>query len=180
MRIKVRNSKKVFKDVQWRALPKPFSTWDKIVVNKGDLTFADLIKHLETQHSGLVVESIFKRNITKKEVEAGMGINLWSKSNPFAMASVRAQATLALPTTTNNQLRLALQRDIDNFNNYEKKKDESVAKRYLSVYGNLITADRNYFFLEGNYANKAGERVVLPPILFVFKAGSWVEKSTSA
>ncbi len=55
--------KKEYKMVQWRAFPagKGFSIWDKVVINKGDITFADLIKELETMFPGLKVEAIFKR-----------------------------------------------------------------------------------------------------------------------
>lgn len=171
--------KKVFKDVQWRAYPKPgFSVWDKIVVNKGDITFADLVKEIESRFPEVQVETLFKRNITKKEVDAGLGINLFNKANPFAAQKKRAEDQL--PKTTHAALKAALQRDIDNFNNAEKKKDEVVSKRYLGVYGKLATADRNYFMLEGNYVNKAGEKVLLPPILFVFGKGSWVEAAADA
>jgi len=164
--------KKVYKDVQWRVMPAAgFSVWDKIVVNKGDLTFAGLIKELESQFPGVIVEAIFKRNLSKKEIDAGLGMNLWSKTNPFAFAAAKAKAQL--PTTTHAALKASLQRDIDNFDNFEKKRDESVAKRYLTTYGNLITADRNYFQLEGNFTNSAGDKIMLPPILFVFKQGSW-------
>jgi len=105
-------------------------------------------------------------------VESGLGVNLWARANPFAAAAARAKAQM--PNTTHAALKASLQRDIDNAANFEKKKDESVAKRYLEVYGKLITQDRNYFMLEGNYTNAAGDRVVIPPILFVFnKQGSW-------
>jgi len=165
--------------VQWRVFPKEgFSVWDKVVINKGDLSFAQLVAELETRFPGVKVEALFKRNITKKEVDEGKGINLYSASNPFAAAKARAEKQL--PTTTHAALKAALQRDIDNFNNAEKKKDESVANKYLSVYGKLITPERNYFMLEGNFANSAGEKALLPPILFIFKAGSWVEPTATA
>jgi len=172
--------KKEYKLVQWRSYPekKGFSVWDKTVVNKGDITFAGLIKELETLYPGVIVEAIFKRNISKKEVESGLGQNLWSLANPFSNGFKMATAGMA--KTTNAALKASMQRDIDNYNNYEKKREESVAKRYLSVYGALITADRNYIMLEGNYSNKAGDRVMLPPILLVFKAGSWHEDTAAA
>jgi len=165
--------KKEYKMVQWRAFPngKGFSVWDKVVINKGDISFNGLVKELETLFPGLKVENIFKRNITKKEVDEGKGSNLWSSTNPFA-AQFKT-ATAKLPTTTHAALKAMLERDIANYNNAEKKKEESVAKRYLSVYGDLVTKDRNYFMLEGNYSNTAGEKAVIPPILLVFKDGSW-------
>jgi len=166
--------KKVFKDVQWRAFPKPgFSVWDKVVVNKGDLTFAELVKEIETRYPEVTVDTLFKRNISKKEVDAGLGVNLFNRANPFTAQAKRAQDQL--PKTTHAALKAALQRDIDNFNNAEKKKDDVVSKRYLSVYGKLVTPDRNYFMLEGNYTTAAGEKAQLPPIFFVFGKGSWAD-----
>lgn len=58
---------------------------------------------------------------------------------------------------------------------FENKTDESVAIKYTSVYGQIIPVERNYILLEGAYSNAANEKVLMPPILFIFKAGSWVE-----
>jgi len=165
--------KKVYVDQQVRVYPRQgFSVWDKVVINKGDISFSQLVKELETMFSGLVVQAIFKRNITKKEVDAGLGRNLWSNTNPFAGLHKQASAALANPNLP-GPLKAMHQRNIENYNKHEGKKEEKVAGAYLGLYGNLITADRNYFMLEGNYTNAANERVVLPTILFIYKKGSW-------
>jgi len=139
--------------------------------NKGtDITFADLVVELEKLRPGIHVHSISKPGITAKDIAEGKGINLWSKTNVFEAAAIRARAQL--PNTTHNQLRASLQRDIDNFELMEKKKFQNVAARYMEVYGPLITPDRNYIVLDGSFLNAAGEQIVIPPIVFIFKAGT--------
>jgi len=118
------------------------------------------------------VEAIFKRNITKKEVEAGLGRNLWSATNPLSGLYKQAQLALANPATP-GPLKAMHQRNVENYLKTEAKKEEKVAAAYLGLYGALITPQRNYFMLEGNYTNAEGDRVVLPPIMVVYKAGSW-------
>ncbi len=166
--------KKEYKLVQWRAFPegKGFSVWDKIVINKGDISFNGLVKELETLFPGIKVDSIFKYKITPKEVADGKGVNLYSAVNQFANQYKNAMANK--DKTTNAGLKASYERDITNYNNAEKKKDESVAKKYLSIYGDLITKDRNYFMLDAKYTTAKGEPAIAPPILFVFKEGSWV------
>jgi len=65
------------------------------------------------------------------------------------------------------------QKNIENYQKAELKKEDKVAAAYLGLYGALITADRNYFMLEGNFTNAEGDRVMLPPIMFIYKKGSW-------
>lgn len=163
--------KKVYKKVQWRVLPATgVSVWNKLIINKGDLTFSQLIKDIETQFPGVKVESLFKKGVTEKDVKEGKGNNLFSALNPFA--GQLAQMTNMFNATKNPALGKQVEQLKASFDAHAKKADENVMQKYLAVYGNLITPDRNYIQLDGTFINAANERVLLPSILYVFKQGS--------
>jgi hypothetical protein len=163
--------KKIIKNVQWRVLPaEGVSVWSKVVVAKGDLSFAGLIKEIETRFAGLRVETLFKKGLTDKEVKEGKGSNLWTAANPFAGQLAQ------MKTFFNNTKNPALGKQVEalqvSFDNHAKKVDSNVMQTYLAIYGPLITPERNYVQIDGNYINGAGERTIIPSILYVFKSGS--------
>jgi len=169
-----RPKKKIFETVQWRSFPaKGVSVWDKVVINKGELTFGELVKEIETMFP-VKVEALFKKGITDKDIKEGRGNNLFSGRNPFQ--GQKDQQTKMLSSNPNNKgLQAMLQGTLQKWEGAEKFKDSKVSEKYIEVYGKLVTPERNYVLIDGSYLVKANEaeRALIPYILYVFKKGSF-------
>mmetsp|Transcript_11472 Transcript_11472/g.12589 ORF Transcript_11472/g.12589 Transcript_11472/m.12589 type:complete len:1077 (+) Transcript_11472:2-3232(+) len=60
-----------------KPVPEGFTCWDKIVVDKGDLTVEEFVKAIPEIHHGVKVDSINKMNLSEAEIKAGKGRALY-------------------------------------------------------------------------------------------------------
>jgi len=166
--------RKIIETQQWRSFPqKGVSVWDKMVINRGDLSWAELVKEIETTYP-VKVEALFKKGVTDKDIKEGRGSNLFSAKNPL-QGQKDQQTKMAASAPNNKGLQAALASTLQKYEAAEKIKESKVSEKYIEVYGKLVTPERNYVLLDGSYTVKGNEneRALIPYILFVFKKGSY-------
>jgi len=148
-----------------------FTCWDKVVVNKGDLTVEELTKAFPEVFHGIKIDGLWKQGITEKDVKEGKGQALFQARNPYAGAINMARMMVANKNLSAEK-KAEFQNTINLFDGWAKANDvgkRKVSERYTELYGQFVCNDRNYVLLEGSFTDPNGISARIPIIKFVFK-----------
>jgi ubiquitin-activating enzyme E1 len=124
-----------------RPVPVGFSVWDKVVVQRGDLTVEQFCQALSEIHHGVTVSTLYKFGITQKMIDEGRGQPLYN-SNPYLPQSLKAKQQA----------------------NYKA----NLKQLYLDLYGPLPSKHSKFLILDGEFKDKDDEDAKIPKIVYYF------------
>jgi len=150
-----------------------YTVWDKVVVDRGDLTLEEFVKAIPEIHFGVQVHALFKQGVTENDVKEGRGQALYMKKNPYAGQFNMAKQMLQRENLS-EPLRLKFQKQIEDHDAWAKKfaGTKRLLDQYVETYGPLPTADRNYVLLEGTFEDNDMNHSRIPVIKYIFKKAS--------
>eukprot|EP00455_Lapot_gusevi_P024090 TRINITY_DN24_c0_g1_i5.p1 TRINITY_DN24_c0_g1~~TRINITY_DN24_c0_g1_i5.p1 ORF type:complete len:1100 (-),score=574.74 TRINITY_DN24_c0_g1_i5:196-3444(-) len=122
--------------------PDGFTSWDKIVIDQGDMTLGEFVEAFPKIHHGVVPSLLFKHGITAKDIEEKKGKYLYLDTD--GMLPDRRAAHNA---------------------NLAKK----VSELYKETYGDFVNPNRNWIALDGAFEDADGNGAIVPFIKYVFK-----------
>jgi ubiquitin-activating enzyme E1 len=122
-------------------VPDRFTCWDKVEIDRGDLTVSELIEAFPQVHYGCQITALFFQEVQKDEDGNVIGKPVWLK-RPFGDAQ---KATTA--------------------SNFTKK----ISDIYESTFNKEIQPSRNYILLSPSVVTAEGEDAVIPPVIFIFR-----------
>ena len=120
-------------------VPDGFTTWDKIVINVGNITVQQFLDVLPVSHHGVHCNFLIKYNISSEEVKAG-------KDKPIYTSYTHIKSLAAL-IDDNKTLPL---RDV-----------------YEELYG-PVSDGRKFLMLDGSFETSTGDVAKIPPIKVIF------------
>jgi len=148
-----------------------YTVWDKVVIDKGDLTIDEFVKIFPECFHGVQVTSLFKQGLTEIEIKNGQGQALYLANNPFAGQIGMAKTQLAKATVSESH-RAKFQKIVDDYNDWVSKNSngsKKLSQHYQDLYGPFITKQRNYLLLDGNFEDAEGNHARIPVIKYIFK-----------
>jgi len=152
--------------------PTGFTIWDKVVIQKGDLTVEGMLAALADAFPKTTCDSFFQRGITDKDIKEGKGRVLYRRANPFAGTYNMAKMMLR-NSSLNPTARAKFQEQVAQKELWDKSVEATLPRKvsdlYVEYYGALVTPERNYVLLDGNFSNDDGLQVLVPTIKYVFK-----------
>jgi len=151
--------------------PQGFTCWDKVVVDRGDLTIQEFCNIFPTIHFGVTINTLFKHGITEAERTEGKGKVLYMSRNPFA-GSYNMAKQMVSRQGLSDAVKLKFQKQIEDYEMWAKKNDignKKLSTHYMDLYGPLTTASRNYILLEGTFEDADRNQARIPTIKFIFK-----------
>jgi len=122
-----------------KPVPAGFTTWDKVVIDKGDLTIEEFVKIFPEIHYGITVVSLFKTDVTAEEAKHGV--------QPLYVNS---------PFGTQKQL-------------MEKNKSRKLSEVYQEIYGQFKFANLKFLLLDGSFEDEDGNPVKVPVVQYIFR-----------
>jgi len=121
-----------------KAIPPRWTSWDKIVIDAGDLTIGELKEIFPKVHHGCKITNAFKLHMDEKE----KGAFLFDDSDLYESAEKKAA--------------------------YQKALTEKVVNVYRRKYPDTLLPHRKYFMLGCEATTSDDLPAVVPPIKFVF------------
>lgn len=153
-----------------KAYPEGFSSWDHVVVQKGNLTgkeFADLFPSL---HHGLTVNLLFKAGITAEDVAKGTVQALYNNAPPRSAAFAEQQLKRE---NLSEAIRAQFQKQVDAVREanakQEQRNNSKLLDLYLQQHGALPSEERDFLLLQGDFRDADGNVAETPLIKFYFK-----------
>lgn len=152
------------------AVPDGFTSWDHVVIDRGDLTVREFVDAFPDAHHGVKVTLLFKAGISQADIDAG-GVR------PFYSSAGRRNATMAENMLKRDNLsdamRARFQAQVDAAAKHNAELEERLNTRLVDLYteqhGDLPTKERNYLLLAGDFQTADGEQAEVPLIKYVFK-----------
>jgi len=154
--------------------PQGFTCWEKVVVDKGDVTIEEFVKEFPKIHHGVKINSLFKQGITESDVKQGKGQALFMARNPY-VGSCRMAKQMLERKDLSEELKAKFQKQVEDHDAWVAKfsvGSKKLSQHYIDTYGPLVTTDRNYVILEGVFEDEEGNHARIPPITFIFKAST--------
>jgi len=145
--------------------PDQWSSWDVLTVDKGNLTVQELVDLFPTWFWGVKVKLLFKAGALEE------GKLLYNGSIGLRSTAMN-EKLLARPGVSEAQKKQLSEqiRQTEEYNaNIKKGRDAKVIDRYIELYGALVSDQRKYVVLNGDFEDPNGDVAVLPNIKFVFK-----------
>jgi len=121
-------------------VPDGFTCWDKVEINRGDLTVSEFVEIFPEAHHGCVVDALFFQEIQKDEEGNNIGKPIWLK-RPFGEAQKKSNA--------------------DNLN-------RKISEIYEETYRDLPPT-RNYVLLSPSVKTAEGDDAIVPPVVLLFR-----------
>jgi len=154
--------------------PTGFTVWDKVVVDKGDLTIDEFVKIFPSIHHGVKINSLFKQGVTEAEVKEGKGQALYLSRNPN-LGSFKMATQMLQRQDLGEQLKIKFQKQVDEYNQWMTRYSvgsKKLSSHYIDTYGPFVSNDRNYVLLDGVFEDGEGNHAHIPTIKYIFKASS--------
>jgi len=151
--------------------PDQWTSWDQLVVDKGNLTIQELV-------------DIFPNLFWSPSLRWGVQIKLLFKAGALEEGKLLYNGSIGLRSTAMNEKLLARPgvseaqkkqlteqiRQTETFNaNIKQGRNSKVIDRYIELYGPLVSDQRKYVILNGDFEDPNGHIAVLPNIKFIFK-----------
>jgi len=121
-------------------IPDKFTCWDKVEIDRGDLTVSELVEIFPQVHFGCTVDALFFQEILKDEDGNNIGKPIWLK-RPYGEPQKKSNA--------------------ENFN-------KKISEIYQETFREL-PASRNYILLAPSVKTDSGEDAVIPPVVLLFR-----------
>jgi len=142
----------------YKAYPSKFSTWDKIVVRKGNLTIPEFVALFPKLHFGVIVKSLWKFGLTEADIKLGKGKIIFGHTP----RSTKMTKTQLARKNLSDKLKNKLMADLKEMEDFNAKISSQLEKKlvdvYVEEYGPLISGDRNYVLLSGEFFTTARSR----------------------
>lgn len=153
-----------------RAVPDGFSSWDYVVVDRGNLTVAEFVEAFPAIHHGVKVTLLFKDGITQADIADGGARPLYSASD--RRSAGMAEQMLKRPNLS-DAMKERFQSQVDAAAKHNADVDRRRASRLIDLYveqfGELANEQRNFVLLTGDFEDAEGVRAEIPTIKYVFK-----------
>jgi len=161
----------------YKAYPSKFTTWDKIVIKKGNLTINEFVALFPKLYFGVHIISLFKFGFTDADIKAGKGKLIFGHTK---RATKHIQNQLARKNLSEN-LRNRFTAELKQAEDFNLKINEQLGRKlvdvYVEEYGPLISSDRSYVLLSGVFRPAEGQEdpvanttyAKIPVIQFFFK-----------
>jgi len=147
------------------AYPNLWTSWDKLVVDCGNLTVQEFVDKFPQLFWSVTVELLHKAG----KIEKG---HLIFNGSEIERGTKNLKQTLARPNMSENT-KQELQNQINQAEqwnaNLKKGRESKLIDRYIELYGPLISETRNYVILGGSFRDANDNFADLPLIKYVFK-----------
>ena len=155
--------------VKIKPYPNKWTTWDNLVINKGNLTCEEFGNIFPKLFNGIKCKIIFKKDAK----QGGLICDFERKPR-----NTKMQDTMLKRDNLSDNLRDKFQKQKDDILLQNKQIDvirqQKVIDRYLKLYcedrnGKLVSDKRNYILLDGDFEYSDGTSAELPVIRYFFK-----------
>lgn len=151
------------------AYPDGWTSWDKLVVNKPDITITQFVEEFPKLFGGTVVVALGKHGASSAK-----GEGKWLYNRDQKPKKTKMQEQLLKRPNLSEAMRKRLQGEVDaavEFNKtLEEGRNAKVIDHYLSLYEKPVDVNRRYVLLDGMFEDKDGNPVIVPIIKYIFKA----------
>jgi len=145
--------------------PDLWTSWDKLVVDQGDLTVQEFVDLFPKLFWSVQIELLHKAG----KMEKGRLIYNGSET----IRSTKTQQQQLQRPNISETLKQDLQNQINQTEqwnaNVKKGRDSKLIDRYIELYGPLISNKRNYVLITGSFRDKNDNVAESPVIKYVFK-----------
>jgi hypothetical protein len=152
----------MYMDVTTKCYPPRWTSWDKLVVNEGDISIDEFVARFPKLFWGVKPTMLCGRAVKE-------GKMLYTNT---LLSTKMEEANLARDGITDKQRKMyedALERKRKANEKISEGWDRPMSVRYQEQYGELVPAKRNYVVLVGSFEDAEGNAAELPPIKFIFK-----------
>jgi len=145
--------------------PDQWSTWDQLVIDRGNLTVQELVDIFPTLFWGVKPKLFFKAGNIEQGKLLYNGSQALRNTDALEKRVTAPNTSEALKKTLTDQIKQAKEYNA----NVKKGRDAKVADRYVELYGPLVSDKRAYLILDGDFEDSNGDVAVLPVIKYIFK-----------